>query len=73
VRQLAAKLAHRVPRIVRYLMRGLGSDASINELTSYLLVDPELYCRLIDLGERDVAAERGRIEQFFTRRSPGRG
>lgn len=72
VRQLAAKLAHRVPRIVRYLMRGLGSDASINELTSYLLFDSEFCSRLIDLGVRDVAAERERIAQFFSRPRPAR-
>jgi NTE family protein len=72
VRQLAAKLAHRVPRIVRYLMRGLGSDASINELTSYLLFDSEFCSRLIDLGARDVTAERKHIERFFSPRRPAR-
>jgi NTE family protein len=65
VRELTTQFAHRVPRIVRYLMRGLGSDESATELTSYLLFDAEFCARLIDLGHGDVRAERARIEAFF--------
>ncbi|MBW2418343.1 MAG: patatin-like phospholipase family protein [Deltaproteobacteria bacterium] len=62
---LAHELADRVPRVVRYLMRGLGSDEAITELTSYLLFDP-LFCgRLIELGREDVKANRDEIERFF--------
>ena len=50
VREIASELAHRIPAIVRYLMRGLGSDASVTELASYLLFDSEFCGRLIDLG-----------------------
>jgi NTE family protein len=67
VRELAGELAHRVPPVVRYLMRGLGSDASIAELASYLLFDPKFCGRLVDLGRADVASERDRIAQFFAR------
>jgi len=65
VRQLAADVAHCVPRVVRYLLRGLGSDPSTTELTSYLLFDPAFCEPLIELGRADVAAERDRIEKFF--------
>jgi len=65
VRQLAAELTHRIPAVVRYLMRGLGSDVSVTELVSYLLFDGEFCARLIELGRRDVAAERERIAAFF--------
>jgi NTE family protein len=62
---MAARLAQRVPRIVRYLMRGLGSEEAITELTSYLLFDP-LFCgRLIELGRKDVEAKRDEILTFF--------
>jgi NTE family protein len=67
VRELAAKVAHRVPAIVRYLMRGLGAEASITELTSYLLFDPAFCEPLIDLGLADVKAQRRRIEAFFAK------
>jgi NTE family protein len=65
VRDLAARFAKRVPRVLRYLMRGLGSDESVTELTSYLLFDSEFCGRLIDLGRDDVLADRARIERFF--------
>jgi NTE family protein len=65
VRELAGELAHRIPSVVRYLMRGLGPDAAIAELASYLLFDAEFCGRLVDLGRADVAAERDRIAQFF--------
>jgi NTE family protein len=68
IRRLAAQLAHRVPPLVRYLLRGLGSDAAVSELTSYLLFDEEFCGRLVDLGERAVRAERERIAEFFAGR-----
>ncbi len=66
VRALAAEHAHRIPRLVRYLMRGLGPDDAITELSSYLLFAPEFCDALIELGRADVAAERERIATFFT-------
>jgi NTE family protein len=72
VRELIAQFAHRVPRILRYLMRGLGSDEAATELTSYLLFDSEFCGHLIDLGRRDVLAEAARIERFFASPVNGR-
>lgn len=65
VRAMAAELAHRIPRVVRYLMRGLGSDEAVTEISSYLLFDSEFCSRLMELGRNDVVAERERIEKFF--------
>ncbi|MCC6848645.1 MAG: patatin-like phospholipase family protein [Deltaproteobacteria bacterium] len=67
VRELAAELTDRIPPIVHYLMRGLGSDAAVNELASYLLFDPSFCGALMELGRQDVAAERERIAAFFAR------
>jgi NTE family protein len=67
VRGLAEELAHRLPVVVHYLLRGLGSDASVAELASYLLFDSTFCSKLIDLGREDVAAERERIARFFDR------
>jgi NTE family protein len=67
VRALAEEVAHRMPGVVRYLLRGLGEDAAVTELASYLLFDTEFCGKLIDLGRRDVVAERARIAQFFAR------
>lgn len=65
VRELAAELANRIPPIVHYLLRGLGSDAQVTELASYLLFDTAFCSRLVDLGRADVAADRERIARFF--------
>jgi NTE family protein len=65
VRAIAAELAHRIPRVVRYLMRGLGSDEAATELASYLLFDSEFCGRLVELGRSDVTMERERIARFF--------
>jgi NTE family protein len=71
VRAMAAELADRIPRVVRYLMRGLGSDEAVTEISSYLLFDAEFCNRLMELGRSDVAAERERIEKFFAGRRDG--
>ena len=65
VRELAAELADRIPAVVRYLLRGLGTDAQVTELASYLLFDRAFCGRLIELGRADVAADRDRIARFF--------
>lgn len=63
---IAAELAHRVPPILRYLMRGLGTDESITELLSYLLFDAAYTTRLIELGRDDAIAARHEVDRFFT-------
>jgi NTE family protein len=64
---IAAELTHRIPPIVRYLLRGLGSDEATTDLASYLLFDAEFCGRLIELGRSDVLAEAARITRFFDR------
>jgi len=63
---LAVRYAHRLPRGVRYLLRGLGSTHGTgSNLLSYLLFDRE-YCRaLLRLGFADAIARRDEIEAFL--------
>jgi NTE family protein len=63
---LAAEFSHRIPAVVRYVMRGLGSEDTMTELTSYLLFDAEFCSRLIEAGRADVEAAKPAIEDFFT-------
>jgi NTE family protein len=65
VRGLAQELVHRMPAVVRYLLRGLGSDSAVTELASYLLFDSSFCSKLIEFGRQDVIAERERIARFF--------
>ncbi|MCK6555848.1 patatin-like phospholipase family protein [Candidatus Binatia bacterium] len=69
-KQLAAELSDHIPAVVRYLLRGLGSDEAVTELASYLLFDAVYCTRLIEAGRNDVAAERDRIAEFFAK-APG--
>ncbi len=66
VTAIAAELEDRIPNVVRYLMRGLGTDEALIELASYLLFDGAFCSRLIDLGRADIAAARDCIEPFFS-------
>ncbi len=63
--ELAAEFTHEIPGVIRYLMRGLGSEETITELASYLLFAPGFTARLIEAGRADVAAARDAIEEFF--------
>ena len=69
---IAADLSDHVPPIVRYLMRGLGSDEAISELLSYLLFAPAFTRRLIEIGRTDALAAKAEIRRFFAE-AAGRG
>jgi NTE family protein len=69
-RDLADALKHRIPPIVRYLMRGLGPDDATTELASYLLFDGEFCRQLVEIGRADVQARREEITAFL--RAPAR-
>ncbi|MGH0036046.1 MAG: patatin-like phospholipase family protein [Myxococcota bacterium] len=70
IASIAAEMADHIPRIVRYLMRGLGSDEATTELTSYLLFDPAFCQRLMEMGRQDVLDSRDSIESFFAGERP---
>jgi NTE family protein len=71
-REIAEEFTHRIPPIVRYLMRGLGTDEETTELASYLLFDGEFCQRLVELGRRDVTAQSENIRAFFADSGPTR-
>lgn len=62
---LAREHARAIPAVVRYLMRGLGSEESTTELASYLLFDSDFCRTLLEAGRADALASRGEIEAFF--------
>lgn len=69
--EIAREFSHRIPPIVRYLMRGLGSSDEITELASYLLFDGAYCRRLMEIGRSDSEARRDEIRDFLAARSAG--
>ena len=63
---VAKECAYRMPRLVRYLMEGLGTpDAQSADLMSYLLFDSTYTRTLVDIGYHDAAARIDEIEGFI--------
>ena len=63
---VARHLSHRMPRLVRYLLEGLGTpDAQSADLMSYLLFDSRYTSALVDIGYRDAGARIDAIESFL--------
>ena len=65
--ELAIQLSHNLPRVVRFLLKGLGSIEDASEITSYLLFSPEFCSRLVDIGIQDTLARRSEIIQFLNK------
>jgi NTE family protein len=62
---LATKFEPRLPRALRFLTRGLGTDESGGgELLSLLMFQGEYLAALIDAGKRDAAVRAEQIEAF---------
>lgn len=63
---IAAGFEDRLPRAMRFLVRGLGSSETRSaDLLSYLLFDSAYITRLIELGERDAEENWPAIEEFL--------
>lgn len=68
---VAQRFAHRMPRLVRYVLDGLGiPDAQSADLMSYLLFDASFTRALIDIGWRDADARIQEIEEFIRTAEP---
>lgn len=64
--ELAQKFHSRLPFVIRFLLRGLGSERGESaDILSYLLFVPEYTTALIELGYKDAQEEAQRIKAFF--------
>jgi NTE family protein len=63
---LAADNFDRLPKVIKYLIGGLGSSREASEITSYLLFDPEFLTALVDIGYRDVLAMKEHVVAFLS-------
>ncbi len=64
--ELATRYQKLVPPVVRFLLRGLGSEeGNSSDILSYLLFVPEFLQKLVELGYNDARAEHDRLERFL--------
>jgi NTE family protein len=62
---LAAGMASKLPRIIRYLLKGLGPLDDASEIVSYLLFEPDFCRKLIEMGYQDGMSRKDSIESFL--------
>lgn len=63
---IAAKKAAKLPRMIRYLLKGLGPLEDASEIISYLLFEPDFCKELIEMGYADGMRSREQIIQLLT-------
>ena len=64
--RLAADQYDNFPRMLRYLLRGIGATGATGwDLLSYLAFEPVYVGRLLELGYRDTQARRAEILDFM--------
>ncbi|MBI2712484.1 MAG: patatin-like phospholipase family protein [Bdellovibrio sp.] len=63
---VADTFSHKMPKMIRYLMEGLGSSkAQSADLLSYLLFDSSYTQALIDIGYQDAGKVANELESFL--------
>lgn len=65
--KLAAEFEPRLPRVFRYLTRGLGTQrTSSPDILSLLMFQHDYIRRLVELGEEDAEANADRLTEFLS-------
>lgn len=62
---IASRMSSKLPRVIRYLLKGLGPLEDASEIISYLLFEPEFCSKLIEIGYQDGMADKMNIEKFL--------
>ncbi len=71
--KLAADEYVRFPRMLRYLLKGIGASGHAGEdLLSYLAFEPTYVRRVMDLGYDDTMSRRDEVADFFGSSAPTR-
>ncbi len=68
--QIAARMASRLPRVIRYVLKGLGPLEDAKEILSYLLFESEFTKTLIDMGYTDGMNQKAEVTKFLLESRP---
>jgi NTE family protein len=63
--EIAATKAKKLPPVIRYLLKGLGSINEASEIVSYLLFDPSFCTQLIEVGYEDGMKQKEEVKKFL--------
>lgn len=62
---MAIQKAYKLPRVVRYMLKGLGTLEDASEIISYLLFEPSFCADLIEIGRKDGLAQEDKIIELL--------
>jgi NTE family protein len=66
--KLASDFEEKLPRVFRYLTRGLGTQQTASpDIVSLILFQADYLRKLVELGEADAEAHAGNIAAFLAR------
>lgn len=68
--KIAAQMSSRLPRVIRYLLKGLGPLEDAAEIISYLLFETEFTSKLVEIGYEDGMNKKAEISRFLLESRP---
>lgn len=68
--QTALQMVNKLPRMIRYLLKGLGPLDDAREIISYLLFEKEYLKALIEMGYEDGMKQKEQITRFLLESQP---
>lgn len=63
---IAAKHVNKIPRVIRYLIKGLGNLNEANELISYLSFESAFCSELIEIGFQDALEQKENLINLYS-------
>tara|TARA_B100001113_G_C21102482_1_gene619346 strand:+ start:618 stop:1787 length:1170 start_codon:yes stop_codon:yes gene_type:complete len=64
--EIAMQYSHRLPRMIKFFLREMGSKKEGADILSYLLFTPEFNQAIIQLGKTDIQNRRDEVVHFLT-------